>query len=505
MHFWRKQLARLALLCLTASALVLGYGRLDAPIAGIVAALAFLGLAQHLRSSSYGELGCWALLTMVLVHSIAFGWMLTGLQNISQSGLPAATALFGLSAVLIECKLGLLLLALTFLWRSRFRNRLLLVPALAWLSEMLLNWLFPWYWGNTIGGSVVLRQLASLGGVPLLTLIVWLHAILLYDLGRWLWSAQQDVARKRKKQSTARADSSAVQDSLIHQIWRYFSSTGSTANSRALSRGGIWLTLTILIAAWATGSWLLARPGARPSGPSLRIGLVQTALPMNPERGSGGDEYGYAGRALNVVFEESLKLLLANPDLDLLVLPESAVPYYTTRHRQTNSPTGATEAGTGAQTAQLSGPIYSPTWVAVLAFLARQGHLDVIYNELAPGRTDKGLYHNAISLFDLQGGAPAGIYHKQKLIPFGEYLPGEQYWPALRQFFPQAGRYQPAPHRQALDWHRYRKPVQPRLFRPAELAELNDLAALRKDWPVVELVGADPVARIQPILCYESV
>lgn len=60
-----------------------------------------------------------------------------------------------------------------------------------------------------------------------------------------------------------------------------------------------------------------------------------------------------------------------------------------------------------------------------------------IMNEPSPGR--RPIYFNSAEW--LRDGRPAEIYYKQHLLPFAEYMPGEQLFPYLRTIFPQAADY----------------------------------------------------------------
>lgn len=53
--------------------------------------------------------------------------------------------------------------------------------------------------------------------------------------------------------------------------------------------------------------------------------------------------------------------------------------------------------------------------------------------------TDAGLQNSAIGLNP--EGKYAGVYHKQVLMPFGEYLPLENYFPSLRELSPNTGNF----------------------------------------------------------------
>ena len=69
-----------------------------------------------------------------------------------------------------------------------------------------------------------------------------------------------------------------------------------------------------------------------------------------------------------------------------------------------------------------------------------------IYEEGADPNNRASNYYNTAHLID-KNRILKSSYQKQMLVPFFEYLPGEQYWPFNRELFPDALRYLPGNER----------------------------------------------------------
>ena len=82
---------------------------------------------------------------------------------------------------------------------------------------------------------------------------------------------------------------------------------------------------------------------------------------------------------------------------------------------------------------------------AALDALARSVDVPLMVGGFAPNPQRPGSYYNAVHL--LSPHAAVQTYHKQRLLPFGEYLPGEDLFPFLRDLFPHALRYHPGQYR----------------------------------------------------------
>jgi len=116
--------------------------------------------------------------------------------------------------------------------------------------------------------------------------------------------------------------------------------------------------------------------------------------------------------------------------LDLLILPESAIPFLGTL--ASNNPKST----------------YSKSFVDITQNLVQLGNMPVAFNELV----FDGGSRNSFTLIQ-----PISLRterkYKHHLLPFGEYLPGEKYLPIIRKLFPESSNHIPGEKTEA---HRFR-------------------------------------------------
>ena len=133
----------------------------------------------------------------------------------------------------------------------------------------------------------------------------------------------------------------------------------------------------------------------------LRVTLIQPSVPQTLIWSSDEDEKRFA--ELLVRSQRAV-----TNGTDLLVWPESAVPMFDS--------------------------VYD-----VIGQFARSNHVAILFNgedaEFSPTTTN---YFNAAFLFDTNGRC-AGVYHKQNLVIFGEYVPFARWLPFLKYLTPIQG------------------------------------------------------------------
>ncbi|MEQ9364550.1 MAG: nitrilase-related carbon-nitrogen hydrolase [Leptospirales bacterium] len=479
-------------LCLGAGLGVLGaLAPFESRIAGVIAAACLIQLSRGLARSGFRAALGWSLLATLAVATVAFHWVVAGLMNIAGLSAWSAIPVFVFQGLAFHFQIAFVVLGGRWLIRKSALAWIWIFPALGAAADLWLYQLFPWRFGDLAGGGVYVRQFASVAGVYGLSAIVFLEAGIALYLLRFV--------RRRIRGHASRA---------------------------GLRRATARLTVPVLILAgvYLYGVYRVTTPEVglkktRGAAEYARVGFLQpnTGPGYNADR----DDQAFAGRALNLVFNYGLKTLLQDRGrLDLLILPESAVPFFGTDSRPGND------------------GIYSTTYHAVVAFLARYGDVDVLYNELAgvamevdaaPGGAT-GYYYNLATVFSRRTGARVASYQKRRLVPFGEYLPGETRWPWLREIFQETSRYiagasphetevsqgeagmSPPDHGAGGLLHFYSGALPysirggddvtalPRLTQ-ADLDVLTDARLVTADWPAR---GARATGYLQPLICYEG-
>ncbi|BDA79737.1 apolipoprotein N-acyltransferase 1 [Leptospira kobayashii] len=264
-------------------------------------------------------------------------------------------------------------------------------PSLAVLSDWFSPMVFPVYWGDFFRGNLILRQTVSLSGVEFLSFFGWfLAAGGIYSYRLWRSGRTSQTAKTDKKTKSAKP---------------------------SLSKTPIYVYLGISSIILFYNIHSLFRVPETSS--SLFTAIVQpnTKYATLEKR----EDQKFIQAALQSVLDLGKEAILRSPKpIDLLVFPESSVPFHGTSSKPESKST------------------YSPTFLGILEYLSKSANAPVLYNELIID----GKMHNTASLLRMNTRS-IEHYYKQNLLPFGEYLPMESSLPVLRKIFPEASSHAP--------------------------------------------------------------
>ncbi len=169
--------------------------------------------------------------------------------------------------------------------------------------------------------------------------------------------------------------------------------TVGLAQARPEERRGPIAAVIILCLLGVGGTWLSDIEWTEPTGAPLSVALYQPNIPLEEK----WDRRYF--RDILWRYQNTSGPLYQNHDL--VLWPESALPAF--RHSLTDYLARADRDAASAKTTLVTG---------------------------IPIRTDEGRHNSIIAL-----GTGAGEYHKQKLVPFGEYVPLERWLRGLITFF----------------------------------------------------------------------
>ena len=173
----------------------------------------------------------------------------------------------------------------------------------------------------------------------------------------------------------------------------------------------IVLPLIVIVLLFAGGMFRINQAVPPTAGPAerpafLRVVSVQPSVPQTLIWSASGDEKRFAE-----LLAVSQQALTNRPDL--LLWPESAVPAFD-----------------GAYTA--------------VSRFAQSNHVAIIFNgDDAEFRPDATNFFNAAFFVRPEDGRCAGVYHKQNLVIFGEYVPLARWLPFLKWLTPIEGGWTP--------------------------------------------------------------
>ncbi|HEX7570425.1 MAG TPA: apolipoprotein N-acyltransferase [Verrucomicrobiae bacterium] len=318
------------------------------------------------------------------------------------------------------------------------RVRWTLTGAAAWVAlELLRGWLFsgfPWsYLGASQYKLVPLIQIASTTGVYGVSfLVVWLSLA--------LYAAVEMIFRNPAKR----------------HVWQ----------------AEIALPLVTVLLLFVGGTLAVNRE--TPAGKTLRVTLVQPSVPQTLIWSPTEDEKRFAE-------------LLATSQRALD--SEGRVPLVPNSNDTANSGTPGTRPSDLLVWPESAVPMLDGAYDTVSRF-ARSNHVAILFNgDDADFRPDATNFFNS-AFFIQPDGKCAGVYHKQKLVIFGEYVPLARWLPFLKYLTPIEGGWTPGD-----------KPV---VFQLAGRGE-------RPREPLVNLDGGSPGVsphqpiNISPLICFEDV
>ncbi|MBE7438946.1 MAG: hypothetical protein HS115_10865 [Spirochaetales bacterium] len=327
------------------------------------------------------------LLLGLLSCIVAFHWVIYLMKEFG--GIPYFLGVFIFIpySLLLNLKLPLFLTLAGTLRRPtlRFLPRWIFLPFLAVLCDYLTPQIFPWYWGNLIAGDPYLSQWAEAGGVYLLTFFVFLGSYALY---RILWLIWRSGRRLKRLQQILIRRRALLTRTIIFMVFFVFLYTAGAVRYHFIEE--LQARLPVLRTAILQPNAPLEKAGEQKVTPAVIETLMQETIPR-------------------LAHEAHLK---AGP-IDLFVLPESAVPYYSTQRGILTESSG----------------MYSATFEMMAQKIAYFYNADVFLNDLGlrmgqfPSGEDRLESTNSAALFG-RDGRNQKRYDKLKLLAFGEYIPG---------------------------------------------------------------------------------
>ncbi|MBP7735655.1 MAG: apolipoprotein N-acyltransferase [Spirochaetes bacterium] len=365
----------------------------NAPLTAWLMPWPFFYLAGRYRSSAFRLILAGASCSLFFCV-FTFYWVIDLFRNFAGLGLGPSMAAFVPFAFFFNLQIPAFVLLFGISLRRRFRPylrpRWFTAALLALISDYCVPRLFPYTWGNFVAGNRWMAQMTDLVGIYGLTPILFGISYVMYRLARMAALALSEGIRTKSAPASLKT--------LIRPF--------------AVKR--LWPMPLLLVLCLSYGAIQIHRmTEIQKTLPSVRVAIINPNAP--PE-----DEKLVNAAILNKLMFDTIPGLVAEAArasggrLDLIVLPESAVPFMCAED---------TEASRRMKE-------YSPDAELMAQLLAYNWNADIFLNEAAfrfvpDGRGGKEMAMFNSSVLYSRDGKRRDTYQKRRLLAFGEYMPGE--------------------------------------------------------------------------------
>ena len=368
------------------------------PLLAWVAPWPLFYLAWKFRDSWF-KLVLAGMASAFFVCLFAFNWLLFYFTTLGDAPFALHLVLFLVYAVLLNLKIPAFLLLFGLSRRARWRPWMpptwLVAGALGVFTDVLAPQIFPWYWGNLLAGNPCYVQLVEYTGIFGLSFLLFAGSCWLYKVFCMLVAL---VAGGRVDSGSARC---------FRCLRRWL--TSAFIRKRLLPVPFMLLALLL----WGGGLKQTVQQYQQ-SLPTVRVAMLQPNAPLEM---SG--EHAVPPEVIDGLIQQTLPDLAAEAaraaecKLDLIVLPEAAIPYYST----------------DKQMRVKRDDLYLEDFDRMARHLARRWQAEVYLNDVI---VDADTEHSSgrkidrdfnASVLYSRDGRRGDTYRKQILLVFGEYFP----------------------------------------------------------------------------------
>lgn len=415
-----------------------------------------LFLIRYKYKNNYKKLFIHGVITGCFITFFSYYWMNYLFVVFGGFPLPIAIILFILYSIVTNTRFGIYLVLFDYL----NKNTRLYTPIIASFSiifsEFFSFQIFPYYFGNLVAGDIYLSQNIEYIGVYGLSGIVFFISLFIFKI-------------------------------LIN-----FNLFFNKKYSGQILKFSI-IPIIILIVSYLTGFYLKEKWENFPVFTNKKVIMIQPNAPLEFRD----------GRSITRTLEELMMSIeeLAikggegvNPDL--IVLPESGVPFFSANNiRATN----------------IFHRTYNERFETLIFLLANRFKSNVFFNELDATFVNNEItrenqrFFNSSSLYD-----PNGIrkdnYQKYYLLAFGEYIPLGETFPFLYNILPQIGHFLRGSNLNLITYYENVSPPIPLnkshlRWIDSSFMNLNSI----KDYYNVYKTDTTESGKFLPLICYEVI
>ncbi|GIX40373.1 MAG: apolipoprotein N-acyltransferase 2 [Leptospiraceae bacterium] len=416
---------------------------------------------ERLKNSSYKKIIGISFLYALSLCIFAFYWVIH--LFVEYGGIPLLLSIFLFIpySILLNSKIPFILIFLSKIkpkYKIFYKYNFISIPLIITLIDLITPQVFNWYWGNLITKNLLFSQIADILGIHGLTFLYIFFSYAFYRIFKLLYKNYMIFFTPRFKK-------------IYGYIFIFFL--------------GIHIYGIIQIKRYND---------IIKNSEKIRIAIIQPDAPL--------EKYGENKVTIQVIenlmlkeIPELTKLAFNKGEgkIDLFILPESGIPYFTT---QKNSLT-------------LKGNAYHPYFEYLIHSINAQYMADVFFNEFFYEQENNKIHvYNSSSLFSRKGKREAQ-YHKRKLIAFGEQIPLAEFLDetGLIQLVPESVRYsrfKPGKYFIPIPYtiQNYNKPVEITNYPFKPIEELTRPEEIQSFFKNREF---KPYGYFMPLICYEII
>lgn len=366
-----------------------------------------------------------------------------------------AIPLFILYGLIVNWKFGVIMVLLSYFRKKVGRHNIFLPGFIVIIAEFFTWQIFPWYYGNLLAGNFILSQVVEYTGVYGLSILVFIVSYPFFQ----------------------------------YPIWKIIKS--KSHKYKSLTARYLLQSLSVLLLFAAVGGILFWKWNSVEPAYSKQVLIIQPDAPLEFRDGRVRETMeALMNRIERLVIEGS-----ESKRPDLIVLPESGVPFYSTHN--------------GPETTSYD-LIYWARFEALIYQLSNRFKANFYFNELdasfaenKPSRENLR-FHNSSTLFDPNGNR-GEFYRKSYLLAFGEYIPFGETFPILYKIIPQIGRFIPGAEQNLITYFKNKNEAN---FNKSHLKWVDSSfmnMQAHRDYYKENISELETAGKFLPLICYEVI
>ncbi|TGN21015.1 apolipoprotein N-acyltransferase [Leptospira idonii] len=396
----------------------------------------------------------------IVFYSFSFYWIYYMVTVFGGFPWFLAGPIFVLSGIFLNIKFPFFLLLFSFLAKKVGKYFPWLAGFSMLAAEFLTPQVFPWYFGNIVAENHILSQNAEYASAYGLTVLLFVFSYFLFQSlrpKRWLF------------------------------IFRYLRTEGKNLLRKrkiVLGIGSVWL---LFLSFWVNGAYLFWKWENVLPVAKREVLIVQPNAPLEFRDGrSVAEEMNLLMQRIDRLTEEGAK----GDKIDLIVFPESGVPFYSTHETEATKITG----------------VYQPWFESQMAILALRHKANVFFNEIDVDflngiKSRRNLRSYNSSALMNPNGERRESYQKVYLLIFGEYMPFE--W--MYELSEQTGRFEAGKSLSLIPYYKTADSVSTNLTPLRWPDSLQFSPSMVRDYYKTHTVPEEKVGSFLPLICYEVI